>query len=213
MKSYQIHLIRHGKTDSNIKGQYIGITDIQLSDQGKRELENLSKKYTYPKASLYFTSPLKRCMETFNILYPGVNPQIIEGLTECNFGEFEGKSVLELENNTNFNAWLMDAQNIAPKGGESGKEFFNRICKAFENIVLNMMKTGETQAVIVTHGGVIMTLLAAYGLPKAKSFEWMTDNGMGYSLRITPGLWMRDKVCEVYSKVPYNYKDEDDKIN
>lgn len=207
MKSYQIHLIRHGKTDSNIKGQYIGVTDVSLSEQGKLELEALAKKYTYPKALLYFTSPLKRCIQTLNILYPEASPEIIKGLSECNFGEFEGKSVLELNNNQNFKNWLHDAQNIAPIGGESGKEFVNRVCKAFEDIVLNMLKTGKTQAVIVTHGGVIMTLLAAYGLPKASSFDWMIDNGLGYSLRITPGLWMRDKVCEVYSKIPSDYKD------
>lgn len=209
MKSYQIHLIRHGKINS--KGRYIGVTDIKLSDQGKFDLENLAKKYTYPRALSFYTSPLKRCIETFNILYPDVKPDIVKELSECNFGEFEGKNILELDNNENFKNWLSDAQNIAPNGGESGKEFVYRVCKAFEDIVLNMMKTGKTQAVIVTHGGVIMTLLSAYGLPKAKSFEWMVDNGLGYSLRITPGLWMRDKVCEVYSKIPSDYKNVDKK--
>ena len=47
-----------------------------------------------------------------------------------------------------------------------------------------------------------MTLLSVYGLPHAKPYDWRMDNGFGYSLRITPSLWMRDKVAEVYARIP-----------
>ena len=30
----------------------------------------------------------------------------------------------------------------------------------------------------------------------------MTEPGCGYSMRITPGLWMRSKVGEVFAKIP-----------
>lgn len=67
------------------------------------------------------------------------------------------------------------------------------------------MRTGTTEAVIVAHGGVITTLLAAYGLPKAPYYDWLMANGCGYSMRIIPGLWMRDNVAEVYQKIPTDY--------
>ena len=70
-----------------------------------------------------------------------------------------------------------------------------------------MMKTGNTEAVVVTHGGVIMTLLAVYGLPQAKPFDWMMDNGFGYSIRVNPMMWQRDKVVEVYQKIPIMKED------
>lgn len=66
-----------------------------------------------------------------------------------------------------------------------------------------MMTSGISSATIVTHGGVIMTLLAVYGLPQAHSYDWRMDCGYGYATRITPGLWMRDKVIEVYNTIPY----------
>ena len=72
----------------------------------------------------------------------------------------------------------------------------------FESIVNGLLKTGTTDAAIITHGGVMNTLLAVYGLPQAKPFEWACDCGYGYSLRITPSLWMRDKVAEVYARIP-----------
>ena len=49
----------------------------------------------------------------------------------------------------------------------------------FDSIVEGLMKTGTTEAATVTHGGVIMTLLAGYGLPQAKPFEWAMENGCG----------------------------------
>ena len=58
-------------------------------------------------------------------------------------------------------------------------------------------------AAIVTHGGVIMTILAMYGLPQAESYRWRMDNGYGFAVRITPMLWMRDRVMEVFDTVPF----------
>ncbi len=78
----------------------------------------------------------------------------------------------------------------------------------FESIVEGLMKTGTTESVIVTHGGVIMTLLAVYGLPQAKPFEWVMENGCGYSVRITPMLWQRGKVSEVFSRLPVDKEEE-----
>lgn len=70
------------------------------------------------------------------------------------------------------------------------------------------MKTGTTSAVICTHGGVIMTLLTLVGLPELPMYEWMTANGAGYTLRITPGIWMRGQKAEVESLIPYGYSGE-----
>ena len=69
-------------------------------------------------------------------------------------------------------------------------------------LVQNMMSKGETSAVLVTHGGVIMGILSAYGLPRANFYDWMCESGCGYSMRITPGLWMRSHVAEVFETLP-----------
>ncbi len=208
MKSYIIHFIRHGAIDETLSGKYIGTTDPSLSDKGKAELRRLDFECKYPGTQVVFTSPLKRCVETCQIIYPQQTPLTIANLSECNFGEWEGKTAEELKNEPDFEKWLAGDTSVKPPRGESNADFTRRVCKMFESIVEGLMKTGTTESVIVTHGGVIMTLLAVYGLPQAKPFEWMMDNGYGYSLRITPILWQRDKVCEVYSTLPYK-KEED----
>ena len=59
---------------------------------------------------------------------------------------------------------------------------------------------------LVTHGGVIMGILSAYGLPRANFYDWMCESGCGYSMRITPGLWMRSHVAEVFETLPRGRK-------
>lgn len=202
MKSYIIHFIRHGAIDETLSGKYIGTTDVPLSEKGRLDLKKLDYEYRYPGTQVVFTSPLKRCTETCKILYPELNPLSITALSECNFGEWEGKTAEELKNDPDFEKWLAGDNSVKPPRGESNADFTRRICRMFESIVEGLIKTGTTESVIVTHGGVIMTLLAVYGLPQAKPFEWTMDNGFGYSLRVTPMLWQRDKVCEVFRTIP-----------
>lgn len=201
MKSYIIHFVRHGMTDANVKGQYAGSWDIPVSDEGKKKLQDLKNTYEYPTAQEYYSSPLSRCLETCGILYPKVTPTIVDGLKECDFGDWEGKTTEELSSDSEYLKWIKSSK-IAPPNGESWDDFYKRIANSFEDIVTSLMKRGVTSATVFTHGGVIMSLMSMYGIPKAKPFDWMVDNGCGYSVRITPGLWMRDKIFEVYQKIP-----------
>ena len=202
MKSYVIHLIRHGAIDETLSGKYIGTTDPPLSDKGKLALKKLAFTHAYPQPPVVFTSPLRRCTQTCAVLFPERKPLVIANLSECNFGEWEGKTAEELKDSEDFQKWLAGDNSVKPPRGESNADFVRRVCKIFESIVEGLMKTGSTECAIVTHGGVIMTLLAVYGLPQAKPFEWAMENGCGYSVRVTPMLWQRGKVTEVFSRVP-----------
>jgi alpha-ribazole phosphatase len=135
-------------------------------------------------------------------LYPNVNAIAIPDLRECNFGAFEEKSAKDLEGDPEFEAWIAQGMSVAAPNGESGVEFIARTCAAFESIVTGMMKTGTESAVIVCHGGSIMSILSQFGLPKVPFHEWIVGNGQGYSIMIHPRLWMADRVFEIYDKIP-----------
>ncbi|MGN1051063.1 MAG: histidine phosphatase family protein, partial [Acutalibacteraceae bacterium] len=192
MKSYYIHFISHGDIAETLSGKYIGTTDVPLSDKGIENLKKYDKEYKYPYGQAIFTSPLKRCLQTCEIIYPSQKPIIIDALSECNFGKWENMSADELKDDEDFKKWVGGSPEVRPPRGESSSDFTRRICRAFEDIVTGLLKTGTTETVIVTHAGVIMTLLSVYGLPSAKPFQWVMDSGFGYSMRITPMLWQRD---------------------
>lgn len=203
MKSYVIHFIRHGMTQANLNGQYAGSWNIPLCEKGKEKLEEIKEKYDYPYVQEIYTSPLSRCKETCDIIYKSIKPIVVDGFKECSFGDWEGKTTEQLSSNPDYLNWVKGSGEVTPPNGESWNTFFNRVCKTFESVVESLMKRGVTTAAVFTHGGVIMTILSKYGIPKAPFYDWIVDNGCGYSVRITPGLWMRDKVLEVYDKVPF----------
>ena len=197
MQSYVIYIIRHGSIDETLKGRYIGSTDVHLSQKGKISLENIKKNHGYPHTQIVFSSPLTRCTETCSIIYPDDEIKTVGDLSECNFGDWEGKSAIELAGDPAFSSWLQNSDQFPPPHGESGKQFALRICKAFEHIVQEIISS------IITHGGIIMTLLSVYGIPHAQSHQWRMDNGYGFAVRVTPSLWFRDKIVEVFDTVPF----------
>ena len=70
MKTYQIHLIRNGRTDDSTSGRYIGHTDAILSPEGVAELHRLKEQADYPYAEAVFTSPLKRHTRSIQSVKP-----------------------------------------------------------------------------------------------------------------------------------------------
>ena len=123
-------------------------------------------------------------------------------LAECDFGDWENKTAEELQKEPGFSQWLENGGQTAPPNGESSPVFVQRVCAGFEMLVQNLIATGKTTAALVTHAGVLTTLLAAYGLPQAKPLDWMCAPGCGYAVRITPSLWMRSCIMEVIEQLP-----------
>ena len=56
MKYYKLHLIRHGLTEGNLQGLYIGSgSDLPLCAEGRAQLKTLKKDFGYPQVPLVFT--------------------------------------------------------------------------------------------------------------------------------------------------------------
>lgn len=203
--TYKIHLIRTGGTGSGDTGgtkKYTGRKDVPLSHEGRNALLELVRGYEYPKADIVFTSPLSRCVQTAGIIYPETYTVGEEGLIDMSLGAFEGKTFDGLKDDRDFLAWLDDSSQNPPPGGEKSGDFTRRVLEAVNRIFMRMMNERLTSAAAVTHGGVIMTILASIGLPKLPLHHWAVDNGCGYTILMTPQMWMRDRACEVFSAIP-----------
>jgi len=158
--------------------------------------------YAYPEAEALFSSPLKRCLETCAMIYPNRNISPVNELAECDFGEFEGLTAGELEAYPEFGEWLRGGPGAAPPHGESGAAFSGRVCGCFAKIAGAMPGTGVTSVAIVTHGGVIATILAAFALPELPMHEWRIPPACGYTLNVIPSIWMNAGKCEIFAELP-----------
>lgn len=98
----KLFMIRHGATAGNLEKRYVGRTDEGLTEQAVLDLkkEALKLRELAGNAAVIVTSPLKRCLETAEILfrrsYMNMVPRIQKaGLSEGDFGTFEYKNYLE----------------------------------------------------------------------------------------------------------------------
>ncbi len=196
MRTLKIHLIRHGSTDANILGQYIGCkTDAPLSPEGLNELRLLKENMEYPDIECLYSSPMLRCRQTAAVLYPNNGIIMVENLKEYDFGDFEGKTATQLENNERFLDWVSGKN--PPPNGEDNTDFVKRLCVGLQQIVLDMIEKGKQTGAVIMHGGAIMMLLGATAVPRHRSIEWTADAGRGYSLLITPSLYHKSGIVEV----------------
>lgn len=210
MITYKIHLIRHGLTKANFEGRYVGQkTDIELCDKGKENLKKLFLEKEYPLIQKLYVSPMLRARQTADILYPDTYTEVVDNLKEYDFGDFENKTIAEIKDTEDFKNFI-ESQNgvsIAPNG-EKTTDFNARCVAAFEHVFKDMMENGITNTAIITHGGVIMSILSQLSLPRKSFYNWATDAGKGYTVVLTPALWQRDEGFEVYCEVPYPLYEE-----
>ncbi len=196
MKTYKIHLIRHGLTEGNLNGQYIGRTDLPLAGAGVAQLKQYAEENEYPKVDCVYSSPMLRAVQSARILYPSKDIQTVDNLREIDFGEFEGKTAHQLEGNPAYADWAAGRISAAPDG-EDNAEFAKRLCVGLNEIVRDMMAKKAEHSAVIMHGGAIMVLLSACALPRKAMVEWTCPAGSGFTLLITPSLYHSSGVVEV----------------
>ena len=97
MKTFKLHLIRHGMTAGNLQGLYIGSgTDIPLCDEGRAQLKELKERFEYPQVDTVFSSPLVRAVETANILFPNAGHQFTVHTLHLSRDIYHGTSIASL---------------------------------------------------------------------------------------------------------------------
>lgn len=204
MKGYRISVIRHGMTDANEKGIYIGKTDVPLSDKGAAEIAAKMDEFDYPIVHRVYSSPLKRCTETADILFPETQLVTVDDLREIDFGDFENKSVDELINNPDYKKWLKGGQDSHAPNGESLQQMTARTYKAIHNIITDMMNDGITNSAVITHGGIISNMLLCFGLPKYNPDVLTAPFGEGFDILVTAQMWLNSQAFEILGYCPYN---------
>ena len=148
MKTFKLHLIRHGMTAGNLQGLYIGSgTDIPLCDEGRAQLAELKERFEYPQVDTVFSSPMLRAVETANILFPNAaHTFTVHDLREAGFGKFENKPVKELVHDEDFKKWITPGSGFVPEGAEPTEQFHARCAESLLKLFEYMIRMDVTEA-------------------------------------------------------------------
>lgn len=151
-------MLRHGKT--GLSGKYVGSQDVKLSSEGVSQIEQLKGEFTTYPVDIIVSSPMTRCRQCSDILFPNQAICYEEDLREIDFGRWEMLSFQEIVNNDPqyVDAWSNWSTNFSFPEGESIGSFVKRI----ERIGKKITQYPETNILVITHGGVIRTLLCHF---------------------------------------------------
>lgn len=148
-----IFVIRHGETDFNKKGEYLGRTDELLNASGIKQVKKLAKKTSSLDFEIIYCSPLKRAIETAEFIKTGHACKIIinEHFIERSIGVYEGLTKKEAKNKYPdlYARNITRIFNDAPPNGETIDEVIKRVF-----IGLDEIKNQNTfsNILISTHG-------------------------------------------------------------
>ena len=86
-----LYIMRHGRTDWNVRHKLQGRTDIPLNDEGRMMAVEAGKRYVDIHFDVCYSSPLERAKETAEIFLKGRNVPVFtdDRLVEMGFGVYE----------------------------------------------------------------------------------------------------------------------------
>lgn len=195
--SKKIVFIRHGKTNSNIEHRFSGWEEATLSKEGIEELLLFKETLAYPKTDLYYSSDLKRAIDTFNYLFGDEQTlyRIEPGFRETHFGEIDGKTSQEAQGIHMRGEFL---KNKSPFGAETVMDFSSRIYMSLSRIYEELTLLDLKSATIVAHSGTLKMLrIILENRPFSDYFSLDMDNGRGYWVEIERDDFHRFKLLNI----------------
>lgn len=179
----ELYLIRHWKTKGNLEKRYIGTTDEPILSGSERDLWEKRLHRILADVRCVAVSPMKRCRESAELLFPGKKQEVCDAFRECDFGQFENRNYEELKNRPEYQRWIDSGGMEAFPGGESRERFAGRCVEGFVQKVTELQERKIERAAFVVHGGTIMAILEWLDHKQRPFYHWQAENGAVFYVR------------------------------
>ena len=192
-----VTFIRHGEAVGNDRREYIGSTDSKLTENGIKQAKELAQYYTMPSGKyhyplgLLFVSPMIRCRDTADIIFPGVNQIVTDDLREIDFGIFEGKNCEDLADSKEYDEWVKSGCKDLIQGGEDPDMFRLRCVNAFRKCMEMVDEGGK--ACFIVHGGTIMSIVSSLLSPKIDFYDVKVENCKEMTFSFENGVLVKNE--------------------
>jgi broad specificity phosphatase PhoE len=183
----RIILVRHGQTESNRTGYYMGHSSEDLNETGYSQAQRLSAKLAaLPIASIY-TSPLRRTLSTASVIAQPhkLEPIPVNDLIENYPGDWQGLHKDEIISKWPeiCQQWLIDPTAVTLPNGEKFEEVAERAIRAFDMI----LKSNDGKHIIIVTHEIIVKIIVIHALEAPSSIYRRFDinNTSVSTMRIT----------------------------
>ena len=142
----KIYVVRHGETNSNLAGIVSGRSDEELNENGIKQAQDINLKIADMKFADVYVSPMKRTIQTAEIVVPEYKYIIDDRLAERELGKLKGYSVEQL--------WDMpDWNSLENKRMPEGAETFGAGRERVAEFIADVKKKYKEDDIllIVTH--------------------------------------------------------------
>jgi broad specificity phosphatase PhoE len=159
----RLFLLRHGQTALSRANMFCGgRLDPPLTADGERMAEEFAECYAHTPWKAIYASPLQRALHTAAPLarVTGLTVHTRDGLTEIDYGQWDGKSVAEVdsEHHDEYERWVADPAWNPPTGGETAVALAQRVTHVFEGI---RASHPDGNVLVVSHKATIRVALCA----------------------------------------------------
>ncbi|MCQ4725060.1 histidine phosphatase family protein [Anaerotignum faecicola] len=156
----KLYLIRHGETEWNKAKRFQGWTDIELSQEGRRQASLLGERFKKIDIDEIYSSPLKRAVETARPIadIKGLEIKTNENFKEINFGEWEGMTAKEISTKygKSFDEFIKYPENGTFPGDISFAHVTERIKIGLRDVLDGK---DDKNIAIVSHGGIVRLII------------------------------------------------------
>ena len=186
-------LQRHGESATNLTKTFTCRRfDPGLTDEGKRQIEDIGTYYASQQIRGIVTSPSKRAVESAEILGSqlGIRPEVSDCLLEVDVGDLEGENECDQTLIRFFFSviedWLVRKKNTRFPGGESWRDVERRL-----KLLDTLMYSPPT--IFVGHTTIFAVFLGMRGLPFNKVEDLFLPRAGIARFSHTEKKWKMDK--------------------
>ena len=165
----KIYIIRHGETEWSLSGQHTGITDIPLTENGRKKAQLLQPLLMTQSFVLVLTSPLQRAKETCTLSGLGEQAEVEPNLMEWNYGDYEGLTSAQIH--VTAPGWIVF--NAGAPGGETPNDVAARADR-----VIARIRSVKGDVALFAHGHILRALVARWlDLPATAGRNFLLGTG------------------------------------
>ncbi|HJR76403.1 MAG TPA: histidine phosphatase family protein [Nitrospiraceae bacterium] len=153
----QVFVLRHGETEWSLNGRHTGITDIPLTESGRKVAKLLQPVLAEIPFKIVLTSPLQRARETCALAGLGEQATVEPDLMEWNYGQYEGLTPQQIYEKVP--TWMIFEDGCPC--GEKPKEVGARVDR-----VIAKVRAAKGPVALFAHGHILRVFGARWlGLP------------------------------------------------